>query len=110
MIDTPEITDTQTRQTAIIRFTIPRAEIQNVMGPGMRELLATVAAQGIGPSGPVFCHHLRMDPGIFDFEVGVTCRQPRQSRGPRRGWRVARRDRCPGRVPRRLRGARSRLG
>ena len=76
MIDTPEITDTQTKQTAIIRFTIPRAEIQNVMGPGMRELLATVAAQGIGPSGPAFCHHLRMDPGIFDFEVGVPVASP----------------------------------
>jgi effector-binding domain-containing protein len=41
------------------------------MGPGIRELMAAVAAQGITPTGSWFTHHLRMDPGIFDFEIGV---------------------------------------
>jgi effector-binding domain-containing protein len=71
MIDTPQIVESVAQITAIIRLTVPRAELRNVMGSGIGELMATVAAQGIGPAGPVYSHHLRMDPGIFDFEIGV---------------------------------------
>ena len=71
MLDTPQITQSAAQLTAIIRFTIPRAEIQKVMGPAIGEVLATIAAQGIAPAGPVFSHHFKMDPAIFDFEVGV---------------------------------------
>jgi effector-binding domain-containing protein len=76
MIDTPQITETPSQLTATIRLTIPREEIQKVMGPGIGELLAAVAAQGIVPAGPVFSHHFRMDPGIFDFEIGVPVNKP----------------------------------
>ncbi len=76
MIDTPHITQSEPQTTAIIRFTIPRAEIRNVMGPGMAELKAAVAAQGITPAGPMFSHHHRMDPDTFDFEIGVPVTQP----------------------------------
>jgi hypothetical protein len=82
MLDTPQLTQTADKLTAVIRLTIPREEIRNVMGPGLRELMAAVAAQGIAPTGPWFSHHLRMDPDIFDFEISVPvvagCR-----RGPR---------------------------
>ncbi len=71
MIDTPQITETAVQLAALIRLTIPREEIRSVMGPGIGEVTAAVAAQGVGPAGPVFSHHLRMDPDIFDFEVGV---------------------------------------
>jgi effector-binding domain-containing protein len=71
MLDTPQITQTAAQLTAVIHLTVPREEIQNVMGPGINEVMAAVAAQGIGPAGPWFTHHLRMDPAIFDFEVGV---------------------------------------
>jgi len=71
MIDPPNIVHTAAQPAAVIRFTIPRAEIRNVMGPAMRELAETAAAQGVGPGGPLFSHHFRMDPGIFDFVVGV---------------------------------------
>lgn len=71
MLDTPRITQTEAQRAAVIRVTVPRDEIRNVMGPGMDELVATVAAQGIGPAGAVFSHHLRMDPEVFDFEIGV---------------------------------------
>jgi effector-binding domain-containing protein len=71
MIDEPHITETAAQQTAVIHLTIPRVEIQNVMGPGIGELMATVTAQGVGPAGPWFTHHLRMDPETFDFEIGV---------------------------------------
>lgn len=76
MLDTPEITHTAAQPTAVIRLTIPRAEIQQVMGPAIGEVIAAVAAQGIGPAGPVFSHHLRMTPEVFDFEVGVPVTAP----------------------------------
>lgn len=76
MIDTPQITQSAAQLTATIRLTVPRAEIRNVMGPGIGELMAAVAAQGIAPAGPVFSHHFRMDPDIFDFEIGVPVTKP----------------------------------
>lgn len=71
MLDTPQITQTAAQQTAVIHVTIPRAEIRNAMGPGLAELRETVAAQGITPTGPWYTRHLRMDPNVFDFEIGV---------------------------------------
>ena len=76
MPDKPHIVHTDAQLTAIIRRPIPRTEIQNVMGPAMAEVMATLAAQGIAPAGPMFSHHLRMDPAIFDFEVGVPITTP----------------------------------
>jgi len=71
MLDKPHIVQTAAQLTAIIHLTIPREEIRNVMGPGLGELMAAVAAQGITPTGPWFTHHLRMAPDTFDFEIGV---------------------------------------
>ena len=76
MLDKPQITQTTAQLTAIIHLTIPRKEIRNVMGPGISELMAAIAAQGIAPAGPWFTHHLRMDPGIFDFEISVPVTTP----------------------------------
>jgi hypothetical protein len=76
MLDTPQITQTAAQRTAVIHLTIPREEIRNVMGPGISELMATVAAQGIAPAGARFSHHLRMDPEVFDFEIGVPVPAP----------------------------------
>ena len=76
MLDKPEIVQTHAQLTAFIRLTIPRKEIRNVMGPGIAELMAAVAAQGIAPTGPIFSHHLRMDPDIFDFEICVPVTKP----------------------------------
>lgn len=71
MIDVPQIARTDSQLTAVIHMTVPRSEIRNVMGPGLAEVRAAVAAQGLSPTGPWFTHHLKMDPGVFDFEVGV---------------------------------------
>ena len=71
MIDTPTIQVTARQSTAIIHVTIPREQIRAVMGPGYRELLDALRAQGIVPAGPWFTRHLRMDPQMFDFEIGV---------------------------------------
>jgi effector-binding domain-containing protein len=76
MLDTPHITQTTTRLTAVIHFTIPREEIQDVMGPGIAELMATVAAQGITPTGPWFDHHLTMAEDTWDFEICVPVSAP----------------------------------
>ena len=71
MIDTPQIVQSTAQLTAIIHLTIPRSEIRHVMGPGIQELMATLADQGIKPVGPWFSHHLKMDPATFDFEISV---------------------------------------
>jgi effector-binding domain-containing protein len=95
MIETPQLTRTVAQPAAVIRLTIPRAEIQTVMGPAIGEVMGAVAAQGIRPTGPVFSHHLRMDPATFDFEVGVPVERPvtasgRVVAGELPGARVAR--------------------
>jgi len=76
MIDTPAVTATRAQHTAVIHLTIPRAEIQKVMGPAHQELFSTLAAQGMAPVGAWFSHHFRMDPATFDFEVGVPVSAP----------------------------------
>lgn len=71
MIDPPRITTVAPQRAAIIRITIPRAEMIKVMGPAYGELTAALAAQGITAAGPWYSHHHRMDPDTFDFEIGV---------------------------------------
>ena len=60
MIDTPQITQTAAQLAAVIHVTIPCAEIQSAMRDGITEAMAAVKAQGIGPAGPWFTHHLSM--------------------------------------------------
>ncbi len=76
MLDNPHITQTATRLTAVIHLTIPKDEIRNVMGPGLGELMATIAAQGIKPTGPWFDHHFTIAPDHWDFEIGVPVSAP----------------------------------
>lgn len=76
MIDTPEIVQTFAQLTAVIRFTIPREELATVMEPAIAEVMHAVAAQELGPAGPVFLHHLRISQLQLDFEVGVPVSAP----------------------------------
>lgn len=76
MLDTPHIAQTAAQRTAVIRLTVPRADIQRVMGPGHRELMAAIAAQGVAPAGPWFTHHLKVPDDTFDFEIGVPVAAP----------------------------------
>ena len=75
MLETPQITETAELLTAFLHLTVPRAEIQTVMGPAVREVYAAVAAQGIAPAGPWFTH-LRRPTDTFDFEVCVPVATP----------------------------------
>ncbi len=81
MIDKPEITKTAAQHTAMIHLTVSRAEIQKVMGPGLSEVHAALAAQGIAAAGPWLTHHLKMDPKTFDFEICVPVKSPVSAAG-----------------------------
>jgi len=76
MLDTPRIIQCATQLSAAIHLTIPREEIQSVMGPGLSELMAAIAAQGIKPTGPWFTHHLKLVPDYWDFEICVPVSAP----------------------------------
>jgi uncharacterized protein YndB with AHSA1/START domain/effector-binding domain-containing protein len=76
VIDTPQITKTTAQLAAVIHLTIPRNEIRTAMGPGLAEIMTAVKAQGIGPAGPWFTHHLKMHPATFDFEICVPVTAP----------------------------------
>jgi effector-binding domain-containing protein len=70
-LDPTQVLRTSPTLTAVIRLTVPRSQMQAVMGPAIGEVMAVVAAQGLTPSGPLFSHHFAMSPETFDFEVGV---------------------------------------
>jgi len=71
MIDTPKVVQSPEQRTAMIHLTVPRNEIQKVMGPGLQEVNEALAAQGVQATGPWFTHHRKMDPRVFDFELCV---------------------------------------
>ena len=106
MIDTPQIVQSTARQVAMIRLTVAASQIQTVMGPGIREVYETLAAQGIGPAGPWFTHHVRRPTDVFYFEnlrahhdAGNPCRA-------RAAGGAARRDGRAHGLPRAVRGPR----
>jgi uncharacterized protein YndB with AHSA1/START domain/effector-binding domain-containing protein len=76
ILDAPQIVETSAQPVALLHVTVPRAEMMKVMGPGIQELMAAVAAQGVATTGPWFTHHLKMDPAVFDFEIGVPVAAP----------------------------------
>lgn len=76
MIETPEIVETPAELVATIHIETPRSKMQQVMGPGISEVMAAVKAQGIGPTGPWFTHHLKMTPDAFDFDICVPVSSP----------------------------------
>lgn len=76
MLDTPQLIQTGEQLTAVIHLTIPRAEIRNVMGPAIAEIMSTIAAQGGALAGPCFSYHQKRPSDIFDFEVGFPVSRP----------------------------------
>lgn len=76
MLESPHVTRSEPQLIASIHLTIPPSEIQNVMGPGIQEVMEAVAAQGITPTGPWFTHFFRLDDEIMDFEIAVPVAAP----------------------------------
>src|SRR5947209_13626279 len=89
MIDAPQVVESAERLTASLHLTVPREEIQRVMGPAIREVYAALSARGIAPDGPWFTHHRRRPTETFDFDVCVPVAAPVAASG-----RVT-----PGRLP-----------
>ena len=81
MLETPRIVETAERLTAVIRLTVPSSEVRNVMGPGIKEVMDVIAAQGIAPAGPWLTHHLRRPGETFDFEICVPVSEPVKPEG-----------------------------
>jgi effector-binding domain-containing protein len=71
MLDAPTIVKTTAQHTAAIRLRVAWNQMQAVMGPGVAEVTAAVAAQGIAATGPWFNHHFRAPTDTFDFEICV---------------------------------------
>ena len=76
MIDTPQILDTEAQLTATLHLTVPSVRIREIMGPGLSELRAAVAAQGIDVTGPWFTHHFQRPTDTFDFEICLPVASP----------------------------------
>ena len=76
MIDTPEIVQSTAQPIASIRLKVPKAEIRQVMQPGLEEIMAALAAQGIQPAGPWATHHFHKPEEFFDFEICVPVASP----------------------------------
>ncbi len=81
MLETPQLAQTTEQLAAVIRLTIPREQIKQLMHPAIEEILATLAGQGIAPAGPLFTLHFRIDPAVFDLEVGVPVTQEVKASG-----------------------------
>ncbi|HEX3135224.1 MAG TPA: GyrI-like domain-containing protein [Planctomycetota bacterium] len=71
MIDTPRIVQTTKQLIAYIPLNVPAAEVRNVMGPGVMEVMKVVAAQSLAPTGAWFTHHRQRPGARFDFSICV---------------------------------------
>lgn len=81
MIETPKIIQTDRQLTAVIRMIVPSAEIRLHMGPGIQELKAELAAQGVAATGPWLTHHFRRPAETFDFEIALPVAEPVKPNG-----------------------------
>lgn len=81
LIETPQVLQVAPTLYACVALTVPREQIQHVMGPGLREVHTVLAAQGIAPAGPWFTHHLRVDPAVFELEICVPVAQAVRASG-----------------------------
>ena len=81
MIDKPKIVRTEAQPAAVIHVTVAKDKIREVMGPGLKELRDTLAAQGIEPTGPWFTHHLTLGASQWDFEIGLPITAPIKPQG-----------------------------
>ena len=60
MPDSFSLIETEEKMTAVITLAIVRTEIEKVMNAAIAEVLSTLSAQNIAPSGPVSYTHLTL--------------------------------------------------
>jgi len=95
MIDAPQIAHTKVQPSAVIRLAIAQADMPKYIGPALRELLALVKEQGIGPASPWYIYVHALAEGKIDCEVGVPVTDPVKPSGRARsgslpGTKIAR--------------------
>ena len=76
MLEPPQILEVPAQTLAVIRLTIPRGEMMKRFDPTVRDVLAAMRAQAIGPAGPVTAHYFGIPGEVFDFELGFPTEQP----------------------------------
>jgi len=76
MPDSFSLIETEEKMTAVITLAIVRTEIEKVMNAAIAEVLSTLSAQNIAPSGPLFSYHLKRPSDRFYFEVGFPINTP----------------------------------
>lgn len=76
MIETPQIAQIPAQHVAFIHLVTPRSKMQEVMGPGIAEVMSAVRTQGVGPTGPWFAHHHRITAETFEFDICVPVSSP----------------------------------
>jgi uncharacterized protein YndB with AHSA1/START domain/effector-binding domain-containing protein len=74
--EAPHIIEAPAQMAAAVHLTVPRSDMRTVVGPALREVMNTIAAQGIEPSGAWFTHHFEMKPDTFDFDICVPVSTP----------------------------------
>lgn len=70
MLSDHAIVEATPRPAACVRLTIPRSEMKASFGPAVGEVFTALRAQGLGPAGSLFAHHLDLSDETFDFCVG----------------------------------------
>jgi effector-binding domain-containing protein len=81
MIDSPKIVQTVAQHYVSLHLKVLSVEIQKFMGPGLAEVKAALAAQGVEATGPWFTHHFRIPAATFDFEMCIPVAVPIQAEG-----------------------------
>ena len=76
MIEPLRVLQTTPQLVAFIPIQVPSEDIRKVMGPGLAELRAAVAAQNVAIVGPWFTHHVRNPSDVFDFEICLPIATP----------------------------------
>lgn len=76
MIEPLRILQTTPQLTAFIPLRISREDMRKLMGPGLAELRAVIAAQNIAVTGPWFTHHVKNPGQTFDFEICLPVAAP----------------------------------
>jgi hypothetical protein len=76
VIEPLRVMKTAPQLTASIAIKVPREDIREVMGPGLAELKAAIAAQNIAVVGPWFTHHIHNPGEVFDFEICLPVAAP----------------------------------
>ena len=86
MIEAPRIVATTAQPVAMLRLLVSVAEVRKVMGPGLKKVRDTIAAQGIAVAGPWLSHHFRMPAETFDYAICVPVASPIEANGRVEPW------------------------